>query len=84
MADEHVAKVVADEVLKERIGIIAGVDLVLLEHLVGEIGTCLEGETLRLAEGVVTVEEDVLDLERQVSGPVLWQRLRLGRWRERG
>jgi hypothetical protein len=36
---------------------------VLLEHLVGEIGTCLEGETLRLAEGVVTVEEDVLDLK---------------------
>ena len=35
----------------------------LLEHLVGEIRTCLEGKTLRLAEGVVTVEEDVLDLE---------------------
>jgi hypothetical protein len=31
--------------------------------IVGEVGTCLKGETLRLAEGVVAVEKKVLDLE---------------------
>jgi hypothetical protein len=62
-ADEHVAEVVADEVLEERIGVIAGVDGVLLEHLVGEVGAGFEGETLGLAEGVVAVEKEVLYLE---------------------
>lgn len=64
-ADEHVAEVVADKVLEERVGVIAGVDVVLLEYLVGEVGTGLEGKTLGLAESVVTVEEDVLDLESE-------------------
>ena len=61
-AEEHVAEVVANEVLQEAVGVIAGIDLVLLEHLVGEIGASLEGETLGLAERVIAVEEDVLDL----------------------
>lgn len=63
-ADEHVAEVVADEILKEAVGGVAGIDVVLLEHLVGEVGTCLEGQTLGLAKGVVAVEEDVLDLRK--------------------
>jgi hypothetical protein len=45
-ADEHVAEVVADKVLKQGVGIVFGIDVVLLEHLVGEVGTCLKGETL--------------------------------------
>lgn len=61
--DEHVAEVVAHKVLQERIGVVAGVNLVLLQHLVGEIRTCLERQTLRLAERVVAVEQDILDLE---------------------
>jgi hypothetical protein len=60
--DEHVAEVVAHEVFEQRVGIVGGIDVVLLHHLIGEIGTCFEGETLRLAESVVTVEEDVLGL----------------------
>ena len=68
-AEEHVAEVVADKVLEERVGVIVGVNVVLLEYLVGEIGACLEGKTLRLAEGVVTVEEDVFDLDcREAAG----------------
>ena len=67
-ADEHVAEVVTDEVLEERVDSVGSVDVVLLHHLIGEIGTCFERETLRLAESVVTVEEDVFDLVyRQVS-----------------
>ena len=67
-ADEHVAEVVADEVFEERVDSVGSVDVVLLHHLIGEIGTCFERETLRLAESVVTVEEDVFDLVyRQVS-----------------
>ena len=60
----------------------------LLEHLVGEVGTCLEGKTLGLAEGVVTVEEDVLDLECEEAASqwacAVATAARLGRWRGRG
>ena len=45
-ADEHVAEVVADKVLEQGVGVVAGFDLVLLEHFIGEVGTCLESETL--------------------------------------
>ena len=61
-AEEHVAEVVAHEVLEKGVDIVDGVDVVLLHHLIGEVGTSFEGETLRLAESVVTVEEDVLGL----------------------
>jgi len=37
----------------------------LLEDLVRELSAGLEGEVLRLAEGVVAVEEDVLGLGRR-------------------
>lgn len=67
-ADEHVAEVVAYEIFEERVDIVSGIDVVLLHHLIGEIGTCFEGETLRLAESVVAVEEDVFGLlYRRVS-----------------
>ena len=61
-ANEHVAEVVAYEVFEQRVGVVGGIDVVLLHHLIGEIGTCFERETLRLAESVVTVEEDIFDL----------------------
>ena len=61
-SDEHVTEVVPDEVLEERIDIVLSINVVLLHHLIGEIGTCFERETLGLAEGVVTVKEDVFDL----------------------
>lgn len=64
-ANEHVAEVVADEVFEEGVDIVSGIDIVLFHDLIGEIGTGLEGQTLRLAEGVVTVEEDVFDLQQQ-------------------
>ena len=60
--EDHVAEVVAYEVLEEAINGVGLVDVVLLHDLVGEVGACFESETLRLAESVVTVEEDVFDL----------------------
>ena len=53
---DHAAEVHAHEVGEEAI------DVVLLHDLVGEVGAGFEGETLRLAESVVTVEEDIFDL----------------------
>jgi hypothetical protein len=41
---------------------VAVLDLVFLEDLVGEICASLEGELLRENEGVVAIEEDILDL----------------------
>lgn len=61
-SDEHVAEVVPDEVFEKGVDIVGDINVVLLHHLIGEIGTCFEGETLGLAEGVVTVEEDVFNL----------------------
>jgi len=58
---------VADEVLEEGVDIVASVDVVLLEDLVGELGASLEGQALGLAEGVVAVEQDVLDLMDALS-----------------
>jgi hypothetical protein len=54
---------VAHEVFEEAVGGVGSVDLVLGEDLIGEVGTSLEGDTLGLAQGVVTVEEDVLALQ---------------------
>ena len=62
-SNEHVTEVVSHEVVEEGVDIVGCIDVVLLEHLVCEFSTCFESETLRLAEGVVTVEEDVFDLE---------------------
>jgi hypothetical protein len=59
---EHATEVVADKVLEELVRRVAVVDIVLLEHLVGELGAGLEGEALGLHERVVAVEEDVADL----------------------
>ena len=43
---EHVAEVVAHEVFEEGVGVVFGVDVVLLHHLVGEVCTCFESEPL--------------------------------------
>ena len=58
----------ADKVLEEGVDIVAGADVVLFEDFVGELGTGFEGEALRLAESVVAVEEDVLDLDCREAG----------------
>lgn len=62
-SEKHAAEVVANKVLEEALGRVAlVVDAMLLEDLVGELGAGLKGEVLRLAEGVVAVEQDVLGL----------------------
>ena len=63
-ADAHATEVLANEVVEERLGGVPGVDVVLLHDLVGQVGASLEGEVLTEAEGVVAVEEDILDLAR--------------------
>ena len=52
-----------DEVLEQLLGAIAVGEAMLLKDLVGELGASLEGETFRLHQGVVAIEEDVFDLE---------------------
>lgn len=59
---DHAAEVHAHEVGEEAIDGVFLVDVVLLHDLVGEIGAGFESETLRLAESVVAVEEDIFDL----------------------
>lgn len=59
---EHATEVVSDEVLEQRVGGVAGVDVVLLHDDVGQLSASREGHTLRLDERVVAVEHDVLDL----------------------
>ena len=61
---DHPAEVHAHEVGEEAIDGVGLVDVVLLHDLVGKVGACFEGETLRLAESVVAVEEDILDLNK--------------------
>ena len=61
-SSDHAAEVHADELAEQAINGVGFVDIVLLANLVGELRASFEGETLRLAESVVTVEEDVLDL----------------------
>jgi hypothetical protein len=61
-ANHHPTEVLTDEVLKKGLDAVAFLDVILVEKLVGEVGTCFEGEALREAEGVVTVKEDILDL----------------------
>ena len=65
---EHAAEVVADVVLEQLgTGVVRRVlDIVLLHHLVGEVGAGLESKMLRLDERVVAVEHDVLDLRRRL------------------
>ena len=67
-ADEHVAEVVANEIFEQRVGGVAGIDAVFLHDLIGEVRTSLEGQTLRLAQRVVAVEEDVFNLKRISAG----------------
>jgi len=64
---EHASEVVANEVLEESLSGVSLVDLLLCHEFVGEIGTCLEGQVLRLAQGVITVKENILDLQSGLS-----------------
>jgi len=59
---EHAAEVLADKVFEQLVRRVVGVDLVLVQQLVGQIGAGFEGEALRHHERVVAVEEDIFDL----------------------
>lgn len=64
-ADQHATEVLTDKVFEEAVDGVAFWKTVLFKDFVGEIGTCFEGKTLREDEGVVAVEKDVLDLEKE-------------------
>jgi hypothetical protein len=50
-----------------------GINFVLGENLIAQLGAGGEGHTLGLAEGVVAIEEDVLDLwPRMLSASRFW------------
>lgn len=62
-ANEHTTEVLANEVLKQ---LLNGVPLRLapfLEDLISQVGASLKSQTLRQAEGIVAVEQDVFDLK---------------------
>lgn len=61
-AEQHAAEVLADEFGQERFTGIVGVEVVLLEDVVGEIGASGEGEFLGENKGVVAIEEEGSDL----------------------
>jgi hypothetical protein len=60
--DEHATEVLADEVFKQAVDGITVGETMLLQDLIGKVGTGFKGQTLRQDESVVAVEEDVLDL----------------------
>ena len=60
---DHVTEVVPDEVRQEAVDRVGFTDVVLLHNLIGEISACFERKTLRLAKRIVTVQEDVFDLQ---------------------
>jgi hypothetical protein len=60
--DEHATEVVANKVFEELVDSVSLGLAPLLKDLVGQVGASLEGKTLRQAEGVVAVEQNVLDL----------------------
>lgn len=62
--DHHATEVLADEVLQQGGAGVAVGDALLLEDLIGEFGAGLESELLGEDEGVVAVEQDLLDLQR--------------------
>jgi hypothetical protein len=59
---EHAAEVLADKLLDEGLAGEAQLDVAGLADLVDEAGAGLEGELLGQDEGVVTVEEEGVDL----------------------
>ena len=62
---DHAAEVHANEALEKAIYGVCFVDVVFLHDLVGEVGASPEGKTLGLAESVVAVQEDILDLRKR-------------------
>ena len=59
---DDAAEVLADEIDHELGAGVALIDALGFEDLVGELGTCFEGELFGEDEGVVAVEQDVGDL----------------------
>ena len=66
-AQHHAAEVLPDKLLEKALGRVVRVDAMLLEKLVGQVGAGFEGQTLALNEGVVAVEENVLNLETRAT-----------------
>lgn len=60
--DHHPAEVLADEILDQLLAGVAIAEAILFQDLVGKVSTGLEGQLFREDEGVVAVEEDVVDL----------------------
>ena len=59
---DHASEVLANEIFEELVDSVTLRLAILLEELVGEVCASFERKTLGETEGVVTVEEDVLDL----------------------
>jgi hypothetical protein len=73
--NHHATEILADEGLEKLVYSVSVVDVVLFEDLIGEIGAGLEGELLGENEGVVAIEEDILDLWlRRWLAVELWRR----------
>jgi len=62
-AYQHAAEVLADELFEEILLSVSCGDAMFMEDFVGQIGAGLEGQTFGLNEGVVAIEENVLDLD---------------------
>ena len=60
---DHAAEILAHEVIEELGAGVAVWDVIFGKDLVGEVGTGFKGKLFREDEGVVTVEEDLGDLE---------------------
>lgn len=65
--DHHATEVLTDELLEELVDRVALSLAILLQQLVGEVSASLKGKTLREAESVVAIKQNVLDLEMIVS-----------------
>ena len=61
-SDEHAAEVFPYELLEKGVDGVGGIDVVLLQHFIRELRACLERQTLRLAESVVAVKENIFHL----------------------
>ena len=62
-AGDDAAEVLTDEGGHEIGARVAISDVVLLEHLVGKFGTCFEGEFFGQNQSIVTIEEELGDLD---------------------
>jgi hypothetical protein len=60
--DHHATEVLTDKCLKKLMNGVALLDLVVLKDFICEVCACFKSEPLGQNEGVVAIEEDILDL----------------------